>query len=219
MATTNKKITAAQISKDRIESEAADLRKAADNLKAAAQAYMADLDTRKAALAKQEADYQTQHDDLTAQRKALAAKIADMTSRGQIDEAASEYEKLEKMDREIAKIGRKLRLVQNAEVKGDPKLYAAARAAQDTVYTERTKYIETVRNMTATVEAEKKRLEAVERELRYARPECVGLAADDEFTKVSRHYKELDRAQREAKEKAEAERAAAARNSNTIYFG
>lgn len=216
---TQKKITAAEINKERIESEAADLRNAAENLKEAVRAYFADLDTRKAALAKQAADYQDIFDDAMEQRRELAEKIADLTSRGQIDEAANEYEKLEAMDKEILNIGRKLRLVQNAEAKGDPNLYKAAKAAQDAVYAERTKYTETVRNMTATVEEEKKRLEIMERELRYTRPDAVGAGADDEFTKVDRHYKDLDRAQREAKEKAAAEQAAAARKANTVYFG
>ena len=132
---------------------------------------------------------------------------------------ASEYENLETMDKEIVKLGRKLRLLQNAEVKGDPALYKAAKAAQDAVTAERTKYIETIRAFDSTVRDEKKRLEDMERELRYTHPESVGLGADDEFTKVDRHFRDLDRAQREAKEKAEAERAAAARNANTIYFG
>ena len=219
MATNTQKIKAAEINKDRIESEAADLRNAAENLKAASRAYFEDMETRKAELAKQAADFQDVFNDAMEQRRALADTIADLTSRGQIDEAASEYENLETMDKEIVKLGRKLRLLQNAEVKGDPALYKAAKAAQDAVTAERTKYIETIRAFDSTVRDEKKRLEDMERELRYTHPESVGLGADDEFTKVDRHFRDLDRAQREAKEKAEAERAAAARNANTIYFG
>ena len=218
MATNTKKIKAAEINKDRVESEAADLRNAAENLKAASRAYFEDMETRKAELAKQAADFQDVFNDAMEQRRALADTIADLTSRGQIDEAAAEYERLETMDREIAKLGRKLRLVQNAEVRGDSTLYQAAKAAQDTVTAERTKYIETIKNFTSTVQEEKKRLEDMERELRYTHPEAVGLGADDEFTKVDRHFRDLDRAQREAKEKAAAQ-AAAARNSNTLYFG
>lgn len=219
MATNTKKIKATEINKDRIESEAADLRNAAENLKAASRAYFEDMETRKAELAKQAADFQDVFNDAMEQRRALADTIADLTSRGQIDEAAVEYEQLEKTDREIAKLGRKLRLLQNAEVKGDPTLYKAAKAAQDAVTAERTKYIETIRAFDSTVRDEKKRLEDMERELRYTHPESVGLGADDEFMKVDRHFRDLDRAQREAKEKAEAERVAAARNANTIYFG
>lgn len=215
---TQKKITAAEINKDRTESEAADLRKAADNLKAAVLAYFADLDTRKAALAKQAEDYQDIFDDAMEQRQELAEKIADLTSRGQIDEAAGEYEKLEDMDKEIVNIGRKLRLVKSATAKGDPKLYKAAKAAQDAVYAERKKYTETVRNMSATVEEEKKRLEMVERELRYTRPDAIGAGADDEFTKLDRHYKDLDRKEREAKEKAKAAREAAEREARITYL-
>ena len=218
MATNNKKITAAGINKERIESEAADLRNAAENLKEASRAYFADLDTRKAALAKQAADYQDIFDDAMEQRRELANTIADLTSRGQVDEAASEYEELEAMDKEIAKIGRKLRLVKSAEVKGDPKLYKTARTAQDTVYEERRKYTETIKALTAVVQEEQKRLEDVARELRFTYPGSVGAGADDEFIKVERHYKDLDRKEREAKEKEKAAREAAEREAHITYL-
>lgn len=220
---TQKKFTAAEINMELVESQSTDLRKAADNLKEAAQAYLADLDTRKAALAKQAADYQAQLDKATAQRKALAAKIADYTSRGQIDEAAEADAKLEALDKDISSLSRKLRLVQSAELKGDPKLYAAAQAAQDAVYAERTKYTETVKEFTATVREEQKRLEKLEREMRYVYPGTIGAGADELFNKVKRHYLDLDRKEREAKEKEqearEAAAEAAARKANTLYFG
>ena len=213
-----KKFTAAEINKDLIVSQAADLRKAADKLKEAAQAYLSDLDTRKAALANQAADYQAQLDKATTQRKALAAKIADYTSRGQIDEAAEADAELEAMDKHISTLGRKLRLVKGAELKGDPKLYKAAKAAQDAVYAERTKYTETVRALTATVREEQKRLEDVERELRYTYPGSVGAGADEVFHKVQRHYLDIDLKEREAKEKAAAEKAAAEREARITYL-
>lgn len=214
----NKKFTAAEINKDLIENQAADLRKATDKLKEAAQAYLSDLDTRKAALANQAADYQAQLDKATAQRTALAAKIADYTSRGQIDEAAEADAQLEALDKDISTLGRKLRLVQNAELKGDPKLYQAARAAQDAVYAERTKYKETINKFKDTILEEQKRLEAVEREFRYVYPDSVGAGADEVFMKVARHYMELDKKEQEAKAKAAAEREAADREARITYL-
>ena len=214
----DKKITAAEINMELIESKSADLKKAADNLKEAAQAYLADLDTRKAALAKQAADYQAQLDKATAQRTALAAKIADYTSRGQIDEAAEADAKLEALDKDISTLSRKLRLVKGAELKGDPKLYAAAKAAQDAVTAERTKYKETVKAFAATVSEEQKRLEKLEREMRYVYPEAIGSGAEDVFTKVQRHYLDLDRKEREAKEKEKEAREAAERAARVTYL-
>ena len=205
-----KKFAASEINIELVEGESADLRKAADKLKEVAQAYLSDLDTRKAALVKQAADYQAQLDKATAKRKALAAKIADLTSRGQIDEAAEADAELETLDKNIATLGRKLRLVKGAELKGDPKLYAAAKAAQDAVTAERTKYKETVKEFAATVSEEQKRLEKLEREMRYVYPEAIGAGAGDVFTKVQRHYLDLDRKEREAKEKEKAAREAAA---------
>lgn len=214
-----KKITAAEINKDLIDREAGDLLKAADNLRAAAQAYLADLDTRKAALANQAADYQTQLDEAMARRKELAGRITDYTSRGQIDEAAEADAELETVDKHIATLGRKLRLVKGAELKGDPKLYKAARNAQDAVHAERTKYAETVKEFAATVSEEQKRLEKVEREMRYVHPGSIGASADDVFTKVQRHYLELDRKEREAKEKEKAAREAAEREARIVRIG
>lgn len=214
----NKKITVAEINMELVENESADLRKSADKLKEAAQAYLSDLDTRKAALEKQAADYQAQLDKATAQRKALAAKVADYTSRGQIDEAAEADAELEALDKDISTLSRKLRLVQSAELKGDPALYKAAKAAQDAVFAERTKYAETVKQFAATVSEEQKRLEKLEREMRYVYPGSIGAGADDVFTKVQRHYLDLDRKEREAKEKAKAEREAAEREARITYL-
>ena len=214
-----KEFKAAEINKDLIESQAADLRKAADKLKEAAQAYLSDLDTRKAALANQAADYQAQLDKATTQREALAAKIADYTSRGQIDEAAEADAELEALDKHISTLSRKLRLVQRAELKGDPMLYKAAKAAQDAVFAERTKYAETVKAFRTTVREEQDRLEKLERELRYVYPEAVGSSADDVFAKVQRHYLDLDRKAQEAKEKAATDREAAEREARITRIG
>lgn len=213
-----KKITAAEINMELVEGESADLRKAADKLKEAALAYLSDLDTRKAALANQAADYQAQLDKATAKRKAIAAKIADYTSRGQIDEAAEADAELEALDKDISTLGRKLCLVKGASLQGDPKLYAAAKAAQDAVNAERTKYAETVKQFAATVSEEQKRLEKLEREMRYVHPGSIGGGADDVFTKVTRHFLNLDRKEREAKEKEKAAREAAEREARITYL-
>ena len=213
-----KKFAASEINMELVEGESADLRKTADKLKEAAQAYLSDLDTRKAALANQAAAYQAQLDKAAVKRKALAAKITDYTSRGQIDEAAEADAELETLDKNIATLGRKLRLVKGAELKGDPKLYAAAKAAQDVVNAERTKYTETVKQFAATVSEEQKRLEKVEREMRDVYPGSIGAGADEVFTKVQRHYLDLERKEREAKEKAAAERAAAEREACITYL-
>ena len=213
------KNTAAEINKEFIEGKASELHKAADKLKEATRAYFADLEARKAALSKQGADCQEVYDDAMEQRRELAEKIADLTSRGQVDEAAGEYEKLEAMDKEILKIGRKLRLLQNAEVKGDPTLYNAAKTAQDAVHSERTKYTETIKALSVMVREEQKRLEGVEFDLSRTYPGTIGAGADDEFVKVERHFKDLDRVQQEAREKAKAAREAAERDARIVRIG
>ena len=214
----HKDIIAAEINAEFITAQQENWRAAAEAAQKAADAYNTDLNTRKAALAQQANGYQTELAKLNAKRKELAAKVNDLSSRGMIDEAAEVDTELEALDKSIAALERKLKLVSTAELKGDPKLYKAAKAAQDAVYAERTKYTETVRALTATVREEQKRLEDVERELRYTYPGSVGAGADEVFHKVQRHYLDLDRKEREAKEKAAAEKAAAEREARITYL-
>ena len=70
-----------------------------------------------------------------------------------------------------------------------------------------------------TTELYLKRLEQLEREMRYVYPGSIGAGADDVFTKVTRHFLDLDRKEREAKEKAAAEREAAEREARITRIG
>lgn len=201
----DKQITAGGINAEYIVAQAENWQEAVDNAKAAAEAYLTDLETRKAALTEQAAGYQDELSALTAQRKKLAGKINDLSSRGQIDEAAEADAELEALDKSISTLERKLRLVNTAELKGDPELYRAAKAAHDAAEAERTPYRENITTLRNIVEAEMERLKSVQRELRYAMDSNPGRIADSVFEKVNRHYLDLDRIEQEAKEKAAAE--------------
>ena len=126
-----KKITAAEITPEFIEEQAAEIKELAQKAKEAADAYMTDLDQRKAALEKQAAEYREQIEAKKKQRKALAGKINDLSSRDKIDEAAEADVKLEALDKVISTLERKLKLVSTAELKGDPELYKAAKEAHN----------------------------------------------------------------------------------------
>ena len=205
----DKQITAGSINAEYIAAQAEKWQAAADKAKAAAEAYLTDLETRKAALTEQAAAYQNELSTLTTQRKKLAAKINDLSSRGQIDEAAEADAELEALDKSISTLERKLRLVNAAELKGDPKLYKAAKAAHDAAEAERTPYRESIATMQQIVNAEIERLERMQKELRYAMGADHGYYATVAFEKVNRHYMDLDRLEHEAAEKAAAERKAA----------
>lgn len=204
-----KKITAGEINAEFITAQAGKWQAAADKAKAAAEAYLADLETRKSALAEQAAGYQAELDKLTLQRKKLAAKINDLSSRGQIDEAAEADAELEALDKSISTLERKLRLVSTAALKGDPALYQVAKTAHDAAEAERTPYRESIAAIQDIVTAEIKRLEEMQTELRYAKDRNPGHYAAQVFERVDRHYRDLDRLEREAAEKAAAERKAA----------
>lgn len=210
------KITAGEINAEFITAQAGEWQAAADKAKTAAEAYLTDLETRKAALAEQAAGYKTELATLTAQRKKLAAKINDLSSRGMIDEAAEADAELESLDKSISTLERKLRLVSTAELKGDPKLYSAAKAAHDAAEAERTPYRESIATLQQIVKAELERLENMKRELEYARNRDYGHIANSVFEKVNRHYLDLDRLEREAAEKAATERKAAEADRGSV---
>lgn len=202
-------ITAADITGEFISAQAGEWQAAADKAKAAADAYLADLETRKAALAEQAAVYQNELNKLSADRKKLAAKVTDLSSRGKIDKAAEADAELETLDKSISVLSRKIRLVNTAELKGDPTLYQAARAAYSAAEAERTPYRVKIDALQQIVESELERLKSMKRELHYARDRDPGYYANAVFDKVNRHYLDLDRLKCEAAEKAAAERQAA----------
>lgn len=202
-------ITAADITGEFISAQAGEWQATADKAKAAADAYLADLETRKAALAEQAAVYQTELNKLSADRKKLAEKVTDLSSRGKIDKAAEADAELETLDKSISVLSRKIRLVNTAELKGDSQLYKTAKAAHDAAEAERAPYRVKIDALQQIVEAELERLKSMQRELHYARDRDPGRYAAATFDKVNRHYLDLDRLQREAAEKAAAERKAA----------
>ena len=213
-----KKITAAEITPEFIEEQAAEIKEIAQKAKEAADAYMADLDQRKAALEKQAAEYREQIEAKKKQRKALAGKINDLSSRGMIDEAAEADVELEALDKAITTLERKLKLVSTAELKGDPKLYKAAQEANASMVAGQPVYRQNMRHLRAIVEAEMERLEKIKKELWYAEDRNHGYYAGNAFEKVDRHYRDLDRIEREAKERAAAERAAAAQTRTVRHI-
>ena len=213
-----KKIIAAEITPEFIEDQAAEIKELAKKAKEAADAYMADLDQRKAALEKQAAEYREQIEAKKKQRKALAGKINDLSSRGMIDEAAEADVELEALDKAITTLERKLKLVSTAELKGDPKLYKAAQEANASMVAGQPVYRQNMRDLRAIVEAEMERLEKIKKELWYAEDRNHGYYAGNAFEKVDRHYRDLDRIEREAKERAAAERAAAAQTRTVRHI-
>lgn len=211
-------IVAAEITSELIEGQAVDIKALAQKAKDAADAYLADLKEREAALEKQAIDYRAQIESKKNQRKALAGKINDLSSRGKIDEAAEADMELEALDKSISTLERKLKLVSTAELKGDPKLYKAAQEAHAAMVAGQPAYSQHMRDLRAIVKAERERLEKIEKELGSAADRNHGYYAGVAFEKVERHYRDLDRIEREAKERAAAERAAAEKEKGSSRF-
>lgn len=200
---------AAEINAEFITAQAGAWQAAADKAKVAAEAYLTDLETRKAALAQQAAGYRAELDQLHAQRESLAATINDLTSRGQVDEVLPLDAELETVCKSISLMERKISILGMAKLKGDPELYQAAKAAHDAAEAERTPYRASIATLQQIVKTEIERLESIQKELGYAMNRDPGQYAANTFTKVDRHYRDLDRLEREAADKAAAERKAA----------
>ena len=126
-------LTAAEINMDMVMAGLDPCKAAAEDAKAAIQAYWDDIELRKAELEKQARGYQKQIDALTVQRKKLAVQINDLSSRGQIDAAAAADAKMEGIDRTITTLQRKVRIINTAEMRGDADLYHAAEKAYQTM--------------------------------------------------------------------------------------
>lgn len=205
-----------------IDEQAADWKTAAAEVDKAAAAYMDDVERRTSTLQAQAKEYQNEKNALTKERESLVAKIADLSSRGDIDAAAEADVKLEALDQKIHALGRKLKIVNSATPKGDPQLYAAAQAAHEAMEAERAPYKQRIDELTTAVDAEIKRLDAIKRELSFKWDTDHGYYAAQKWHKVDRHYRDLDRIEREAEEKAAAERkaqAAAAGHTRYTFTG
>ena len=187
---------------------------AVDAAEEAAKAYFDNVAQRKATLEKQAAECRGQLQKWQGQRKTLAAKVIDLSSRGLIDKAAEVDARMEKLDNKISTTERKLRLVDAAEPKGDPKLYQAAKTAMEAMAAEETQFNSFVGSIATIANAEKNRLSEITALISNLR--CYGgghaqnAAAD--FKRVDRHFRELDRLEREARERYNAEQAAKKNN-------
>ena len=202
-------ITAAEINAEFITAQEGAWKAAADKAKAAAETYLTDLETRRATLEEQSAGYKSELDRLHEQRTSLGATINDLASRGRVDEVLGLDAEMESVCKSIETVERKINILGKAILNGDPELYAAAKAAHDAAAAERTPYRERIYELQRIVTAEIKRLEKMDKELDYARNRDIGYSAAQTFEKVDRHYRDLDRLEREAKERAAAERKAA----------
>lgn len=207
-------ITAADITPEFIEAQAKDWVAAAATAKAAAEAYLTDVDNRKKSLEEQVAKYTGELAALKKERDKLAAKILDLSSRGKIEDAAGVDIQVEEQDKKIAMLTRKLKICNAADLKGDPKLYAAAKTAHAAMVAERTPYMERIAEISKAVREEIARLEKIEKELSYKRMFDPGAhGANSQWEKVNRHFCDLDRLEKEAEERRIAEYKAAKENA------
>lgn len=135
-----KKITAAEITQEMITSARDPWRAALENAQSAFQAYWDDVERRRAALDEQAQGYLAEINNFTATRKQLAPKINYLASKGQIEEATAVELELVAIDRSIADLQRKLKLISAAELHGDKQLYHAAKTAYQTALDQQEKY-------------------------------------------------------------------------------
>ena len=203
-----KGIRAEEITAETIEQQANAWKQATAEAKDASAAYTADLAARKAVLSQRAAEYQKQVDDLRVARKTRAAEVNDLTSRDRFDEAVEAELRVEKLDKTISMLERKIQMVSSAELKGDPGCYEVAKQAHEKAEAERQKCADALSQLYQTAQAEISRLREVMTRITNMSSYVCAYGPDDGFDAVDRHFRELDRIEREARERWQAEQAA-----------
>lgn len=201
------KVKAGEITAEIIDQQGAAWKQAVEDAKTASTAYMQDLESRKAALANRAAEYRKEVDDLHNTRKMRAAEVNDLTSRGRFDEAAEVEVEVEKLDATISMLERKLRLINSAEMRGDADCYEAAKQAHEKAEALRNNCIEALSLLHQSAQTEVSRLKAHMNKISNLTRYVQSYGPDDGFHKVDQHFRDLDRIEREAHEKWQAEQA------------
>ena len=198
-------ISAGEITAEIVDQQGSAWKQAVEDATRASAAYMADLEARKAALAQRAAEYRKQVDGLRVARQKTAAEVNDLTSRCKFDEAAAAENEVKKQDNSISMLERKLHLVNSAETKGDSGCYEAAKQAHEAAEEARNTYSEALSHLYATAQAEVSRLREIMTRISNLSSYVRNYAPDDGFQNVERHFQDLDRIEREAKERWQAE--------------
>ena len=166
-----------------------DFNAAVEKLGAACKAYTDDLDSRRAALDKQAAEFGKQSAALQEKREELAAKIKDLSSRGELDEAATLDAELEAIIAHIGNLDRKKKLADSATLQGDQALHEAMEAAYSAAEDEAEKWSHEMNELYDIVEKELVAFDKVERAIvnRIARGPGIMYAADQLYSKAHNH--------------------------------
>lgn len=212
------------ITEELLAAQAEQLTAAQETASAAFAAYHDDLNTRRQALEQQTNEYSAQIEILRKKGAELSAQINDFSSRGEIDAAAEADAQFEAIEREISTLERKKRLAGATKLKGDGRLYQAAKEALDILTHEHEVYYECMAQIRAVALDEKDRLlkiaTSTENLMQYQTQTLE--QKNKAFEKIDRHFRDLDRIEKEAREhyveeykRKEAE-AAAKRNIRVI---
>lgn len=200
----NQEIKAGEITADIIDQQADAWKQAVEESTSASEAYMADLADRKAALVQRTAEYQKQVDDLRVARKKRAAEVNDLTSRCQFDKAAEAEFEVDRLDETISMLERKIRLLNSAEMKGDHGCYEVAKQAHEKAESERETCVDGLHQMYLAVQNEIQRLQEMKTKIGNVSEFVRKFGPNDGFAAVDRHFRELDRIERENRERWQA---------------
>lgn len=204
------KIPLNEVTAESINQLAAPWRTALGKSTAASVEYSDDLKHRKFELATQAHNIHGQILKLNGQQNALFDKINDLYSRGEFDAASKEEVQLEAVEKEIAALTKKLDIVSSTELKGTPYLYEAAKAAHEAAEAAKDACAEDLRATADILSEEIQRLKGLLNRACNIITGEMQYHPDDGFSRVHRHFHELDRHEREAAGRAKAECEAAA---------
>lgn len=202
------------ITAEEIETQRADLDKKIAIAVESCKAYMEDVDTQNGRIKAKAAKYATELAELETLEKKHGASVAQAVAKGEQSKADAAEAELDKTAEKIAAVKKKCDLMTGATAKGERALYDKAKAAMEAADAAAEEYREHLESLQNAIVQEKQRLEKLAENISnmmsngfYGRRDFAS-SARSAFTKVERHYKDLDRKEAEARQKWKEQRKA-----------
>lgn len=177
--------------------------------------YLNDVDIKRSRIDAQAERYAAELTAMEVSEKQLASQISQSVVQGDLDEVTRLENELDALEGRINGLKKKQSLMNGVTVQGDPDLYTACKSAMGETDAEAEKYRQALENLKIAAAKEADRLSKVSEEIGrvlgvcsmygYTRPNFAG-SAHAEFTKVERHYRDLDRIEAEEKHRRNEQR-------------
>lgn len=198
-----------RITTEMIETERTRLDEHKEKTVSLCQKYLDDLAEKEDRITTQINAYAEELSKLEKQEQEQSKKVAQAIANGEAAAAATAEAELDNIENKLTAIRKKEMLIKGAAIKGDSSLYADCVEAWKKTEEEAKNYEQRLRALLDQAREEQKRIEDTVKQFErtlgmyksgyWGSPDFTG-EARTVFTRVDRHYRELDRKEQEAKE-------------------